>query len=74
MTDQYYAMGLLWVQFHDARHTYATLAIQKQVDIKTLSMALGHATVAFTLDVYGHVSDEMQQDMANKMEDFIASM
>ena len=32
------AMGLPWVRFHDARHTYATLAIQKQVDIKTLSI------------------------------------
>ncbi len=68
------AMGLPDVRFHDARHTYATLALQNHVDPKTLSMALGHATVAFTLDIYGHVSDEMQLDMAEKMERFIAQM
>ena len=68
------AMGLPEVRFHDARHTYATLAMQNHVDPKTLSTALGHATVAFTMDVYAHTSDEMQQDMASKMENFISSM
>jgi len=48
------AMDLPDVRFHDARHTYAMLSIQNGVDIKTLSESLGHATVAFTLDVYGH--------------------
>lgn len=67
-------MGLPEVRFHDARHTYATLALQNGVDIKTLSMALGHATTSFTLDVYGHVSDHMQEDMATKMNRFIATL
>ena len=67
-------MGLPEVRFHDAWHTYATLAMQNHVDPKTLSTALGHATVAFTMDVYAHTSDEMQQDMASKMENFISSM
>ena len=48
--------------------------MQNHVDPKTLSTALGHATVAFTMDVYAHTSDEMQQDMASKMENFISSM
>lgn len=68
------AMGLPEVRFHDARHTYATLALQNHVDPKTLSTALGHATVAFTMDIYAHTSEEMQEDMANKMERFIAQM
>lgn len=62
------------VRFHDIRHTYATLAIQSEVDFKTLSLSLGHATVAFTLDTYGHVSNHMSQNAAAKMEKFICSL
>lgn len=67
-------MGLPQVRFHDARHTFATLSIQNGVDIKTLSLALGHATASFTLDVYGHVTELMQHDMADKMQRFIVSL
>ena len=68
------AMDLPEVRFHDARHTFATLSLQSGVDIKTVSEALGHASVAFTLSVYGHVTELMQQDMANKMERLIGSL
>ena len=34
------------------------------MDIKTLSYTLGHATTAFTMDVYGHVSNEMLEEAA----------
>ena len=32
---------------------------------------MGHATASFTLDVYGHVSDRMQEDSARRMEEYI---
>ena len=67
-------MGRPEVRFHDVRHTYATLAIQSEIDFKTLSLSLGHATVAFTLDTYGHVSHRMSQNAAAKMEKFICSL
>ncbi len=35
---------------------------------------LGHATAAFTLDVYGHVSDQMRRDSASGMEQYIHSV
>ena len=60
-------------RFHDLRHTFATLAIQNGADIKTLSEALGHYSVAFTLDIYGHVSEEMQDNFADIMNTIIAS-
>ena len=41
------------------------------IDIKTVQGNLGHATAAFTLDVYGHVTDRMKRESADKMEDFI---
>ena len=56
--------GIPVTRFHDLRHTYATLALEQRADIKTVSANLGHATVAFTLDVYGHVSEQMQKDTA----------
>ena len=47
-------------RFHDLRHSYAVLAIQSGDDIKTVQENLGHHTAAFTLDVYGHVTDQMK--------------
>jgi site-specific recombinase XerD len=37
------------------------------VDFKTLSSMLGHYSVAFTLDIYGHVTDDMKRDAAEKV-------
>ena len=65
--------GIKGHRFHDLRHTFATLALQNHADVKTLSEALGHYSVAFTLDVYGHVSDEMADNFASLMENVIAA-
>ena len=40
-------------------------------DIKTVQGNLGHATAAFTLDVYGHVTDQMKRESAARMESYI---
>ena len=68
------AMGIPEVRLHDLRHSYATLAIQNGIDYKTISNNLGHATVAFTMDVYATVTMTMQKDSASKMESFIQSL
>ncbi len=68
------AIGCPEVRFHDLRHSYATISIQNGDDIKTVSESLGHATVAFTLDVYGHVTDKMKRDSADRMQRFIDSI
>ena len=57
-------IGLPEVRFHDMRHTFAVLSLQNGDDIKTVQANVGHATAAFTLDVYGHVSQKMQKDSA----------
>ena len=59
------------LRFHDLRHSYAVAAIRSGDDIKTVQGNLGHATAAFTLDVYGHVTDQMKLDSAARMEKFI---
>ena len=58
-------------RFHDLRHTYAVNALRAGDDIKTVQGNLGHATAAFTLDVYGHVTEQMKQDSARRMEHYI---
>ena len=68
------AAGAPASRVHDLRHTYATIALQNGVDAKTVSETLGHATVAFTLDVYGHVSEAMQNDSSAKMERYMQSI
>lgn len=40
-------------------------------DIKTVQGNLGHATAAFTLDVYGHVTDQMKRESAARMESYL---
>ena len=61
-------------RFHDLRHSYAVAALRSGDDIKTVQGNLGHATAAFTLDVYGHVTDKMKQESAARMEAFIQSV
>ena len=48
--------GLPRVRFHDLRHTFATLALQNGVDVKTVSGMLGHFSAGFTLDTYATAS------------------
>ena len=63
--------GLDELRFHDLRHTFATLALQNGVDVKTLSGILGHYSAGFTLDTYAHVTAQMQEDAANKVGGFL---
>ena len=59
--------GLPKVRFHDLRHTFATIALQNGVDIKTISGMLGHYSAGFTLDTYAHVTTAAQKEAANTL-------
>lgn len=61
-------------RFHDLRHSYAVASIRSGDDIKTVQENLGHATAAFTLDVYGHVTEQMKKESAARMEQFIKAV
>ena len=68
------SIGLDSCRFHDLRHSYAVAALQSGGDIKTIQENLGHYTAAFTLDIYGHVSEEMKRSNAEKMDAFIRNV
>ena len=67
-------MGLPEMRFHGLRHGYATFALQNGVDIKTVSNNQGHSATAFTMDQFGHVTETMMKDSADKMQRFIESL
>ena len=64
-------IGMPDARFHDLRHSYAVAALQSGDNVKTVQQNLGHHTAAFTLDVYGHVSESMKRENAERMEAFI---
>ncbi|MDR1628696.1 MAG: site-specific integrase [Oscillospiraceae bacterium] len=53
--------------FHMLRHTFATRAVAKGMDVKTLSEILGHADVSFTLKMYIHPSLEQKKEQIEKI-------
>ena len=59
---------------HDLRHTFAVLSLQNGDDVKTVQDNLGHATAAFTLDVYGHASKRMKEESAARMQNYIINV
>ncbi len=68
------SVGAPKARVHDLRHTYAVLSLQNGDDVKTVQENLGHATAAFTLDVYGHVSEHMKEASAQRMQQYIEAM
>jgi hypothetical protein len=50
------------LRFHDLRHTFASLMLLRGAKPKVISEALGHSSVAFTMDTYSHIIEGMQED------------
>lgn len=64
--------GVPQIRFHDLRHSFATLSLEQGMDIKTISHMLGHTDAGFTMNTYMHVTDSMQQTVANAMGNLVA--
>ena len=60
--------GCKQIRFHDLRHTFATMALENGMDIKTLSAMLGHVSAATTLDIYTHITSDMLSEAAAKID------
>jgi integrase len=66
------ATSLPVIRLHDLRHTWATLALQAGIPAKVVQDRLGHSTVAITLNVYSHVTAQLQIDAADAVAALIA--
>jgi integrase len=54
------ALGVPAMRFHDLRHFHATLLLRAGVHPAIVAQRLGHASVAVTMNVYSHVTPDMQ--------------
>ncbi len=59
------------VRFHDLRHTFASLALDRGAPAKVVSEMLGHASVAFTLQTYAHVLSSGQEKTVELLNDVL---
>jgi integrase len=66
-------IGLPGLRFHDLRHAYATALLTAGVHPKVASEALGHSSVAFTMDTYQHLLPSMQEAAAQAIEGVLGS-
>ena len=60
------------ITMHSLRHTHATQLLAAGVDAKTVSYRLGHASVAFTLETYVHVVEDVERAAAETMGAILA--
>lgn len=65
--------GIRKIRFHDIRHTNATTLIAEGVDLKTIQSRLGHSDISTTMNIYTHVTAEMNENAAKKIDDIISA-
>lgn len=55
------------IRLHDLRHTHATLGLAAGIHVKVMSDRLGHATTAFTQDIYMHAIPALEEEAADQI-------
>ncbi|MDQ3770004.1 MAG: site-specific integrase, partial [Actinomycetota bacterium] len=65
------AADLTPITLHECRHTYASLMIAAGVNAKTLSVFMGHANIAITLDLYGHLMPGSEAQAADMLDAYL---
>jgi integrase len=63
--------GLRRIRWHDLRHSYASLMISNNANIKFVSQQLGHTSTRTTWDIYGHLLPEPGQEAGQKLDALI---
>ncbi|MEH6948891.1 tyrosine-type recombinase/integrase [Bacillus sp. JJ634] len=61
-------LGLPAIRFHDLRHTYVTMLIKQNVNVKVILERVGHTSIQITLDKYSRVLPSMQKHVANELD------
>lgn len=55
---------------HTLRHTYATRCFEAGMKVKVISKQLGHKKVKTTLDIYVHISEALEDEEIDKLDEF----
>ena len=53
---------------HALRHTFATRCFEAGIDAKVVQGFLGHYSIAITLDLYTHVTDDKAKSEMDKLQ------
>ena len=56
------------IRFHDLRHSFAVFALESGDNIKEIQAALGHYSAAFTMNTYGHISENARKESAARQQ------
>jgi integrase len=64
--------GLPRSRVHDARHTFATLMFELGESPKTVQTMLGHTAITTTMDIYSHVSLDLEKRAAAKLNEALS--
>ena len=62
------------IRWHDLRHTNATLLLSQGINFKTIQIRLGHADINTTLNIYSHVTEEMQKEATTKINNLMQNV
>jgi integrase len=57
-----------WLRPHDLRHTAVAIWIAAGANLIEVSRRAGHTSVSFTLDRYGHLFEDADQALADKLD------
>jgi len=63
--------GLRQIRFHDLRHTFASFLIARNVHPKRIQALLGHSSIKITMDTYGHLMHDADNEAAEKVADLV---
>jgi integrase len=66
------AVTLTPIGLHEARHTFASMAIAAGVNIKAVSTYMGHASITITLDRYGHLMPGHETEAVDRLDAYLA--
>ena len=58
---------------HTLRHSFATLLLEKGVDIRLVQILLGHASIRST-EIYTHLSEPLRRDLRQLLGDFFTGL
>lgn len=59
------------IRFYDLRHTANALMAFLGVQIEAAKERMGHSSIRTTSDVYGHLYESLQRDVANRIDAFV---
>ena len=63
--------GLRHIRIHDLRHTFASILISSGHNPKYIQNQMGHGSIQITMDLYGHLMEEVRTGAADRTEDFV---